>query len=227
VGRLTGIFGEAWALYQAHWRHFVSIAVVVYLLLWILSVLVTALFDWLGLFIAGLIAIAGAFWLQGALIEAVRDVRDGRADLSVRETLERVRPHFNRIVLAGILAGLAITFGLLLLLVPGLILLTIWIVVIPAIVLEERGVLEAFGRSRELVRGHGWNVFAVIVLTFLLLIGVSLLLSALLAPLESWVARLIGDVVGNTLVAPFVVATWTLVYYRLTADEEPAVTPTA
>jgi hypothetical protein len=227
VGRLTGIFGEAWALYQAHWRHFVSIAVVVYLLLWVLSVLVTALFDWLGLFIAGLIAIAGAFWLQGALIEAVRDVRDGRADLSVRETLERVRPHFNRIVLAGILAGVAITLGLLLLLVPGLILLTIWIVVIPAIVLEERGVLEAFGRSRELVRGHGWNVFAVIVLTFLLLIGVSLLLSAVLAPLESWVARLIGDVVGNTLVAPLVVTTWTLVYYRLTADEEPAPAPAA
>jgi hypothetical protein len=225
VGRLSGIFGEAWGLYLAHWRHFVSIAVVVYLLLWVLSVLVTALFDWLGLFIAGLIAIAGAFWLQGALIEAVRDVRDGRADLSVRDTLERVRPHFNRIVLAGILAGIAITFGLLLLLVPGLILLTIWIVVIPAIVLEERGVVEAFGRSRELVRGHGWNVFAVIVLTFLLLLGVSLLLSALLAPLENWVARLIGDVVGNTLVAPFVVATWTLVYYRLTADEELA--PTA
>jgi len=227
VGRLTGVFGEAWELYRAHWRHFFSIAVVVYLLLWILSVLVTALFDWLGLFIAGLIAIAGAFWLQGALIEAVRDVRDGRADLSVRDTLERVRPHFNRIVLAGILAGVAITFGLLLLLVPGLILLTIWIVVIPAIVLEERGVLEAFGRSRELVRGHGWNVFAVIVLTFLLLIGVSLLLSAVLAPLENWFARLIGDVVGNTLVTPFVVATWTLVYYRLIADEEAGPTPAA
>jgi hypothetical protein len=226
MGRLSGIFGEAWELYQAHWRHFVSIAVVVYLLLWVLSVLVTALFDRLGLVIAGFIAIAGAFWLQGALIEAVRDVRDGRADLSIRETLERVRPHFNRIALAGILAGVAITFGLLLLLVPGLILLTIWIVVIPAIVLEERGVLEAFGRSRELVRGHGWNVFAVIVLTFLLLLGVSLLLSVLLDPVENWVARLIGDVVGNTLVAPFVVATWTLVYYRLRADEEPAPGPT-
>ena len=27
------------------------------------------------------------------------------------------------------------------------------------IVLENRGAIEAFGRSRELVRGHGWNVF--------------------------------------------------------------------
>ena len=58
-----------------------------------------------------------------------------------------------------------------LLIVPGLFLLTIWIAVIPAVVLENRGIGESFGRSRELVRGNGWNVFGVIILTFLLLIG--------------------------------------------------------
>ena len=55
-----------------------------------------------------------------------------------------------------------------LLIVPGLFLLTIWIAVIPAIVLEGRGIGESFGRSRDLVRGNGWNVFGVIILTILL-----------------------------------------------------------
>jgi hypothetical protein len=228
VNPLNGVFGEAWRLYKGHWRHFFAVAVIVYALLLLLSVLVTTLLGRLGLVIAFFLAIVGAFWLQGALIEAVRDVRDGRADLSVRETLERVLPRFNRIALGGILAGLGIAVGLALLVVPGLILLTMWVMVIPAIVLEDRGVVESFGRSRELVRGNGWNVFGVIVLTILLLIAVLMALGILLLPLDNWLARLIGDIVNNTIVAPFVVTTWTLAYYRLrAANERAAVEPAA
>ena len=38
-----------------------------------------------------------------------------------------------------------------LLIVPGLILLTIWAVIAPVIVVERSGVIDAFRRSRELV----------------------------------------------------------------------------
>ena len=44
----------------------------------------------------------------------------------------------------------------------GLVLLTWWILIIPVIVLEGTRAGEAFSRSRELVRGHGWSVFGVI-----------------------------------------------------------------
>ena len=219
---LSGVFGEAWQLYKRHWQHFFAVAVIVYALLLLLSVFVTTLLGRLGLIIAFFLAIVGAFWLQGALIEAVRDVRDGRADLSVRETIERVLPRFNRIAVAGILAGLGIAAGLVLLIVPGLILLTMWVMVIPAVVLEDRGVIESFGRSRALVRGNGWNVFGVIVLTILLLIGIQTALSILLLPLDNWLARLIGDIVSATIIAPYVVTTWTLAYYRLRAAGERA-----
>jgi hypothetical protein len=226
VNPLSGVFGEAWQLYKRHWQHFFAVAVIVYALLLLIGVFVTTLLGRLGLVIAFFLAIVGAFWLQGALIEAVRDVRDGRADLSVRETLERVLPRFNRIAVAGILAGLGIAVGLALLIVPGLILLTIWVMVIPAVVLEDRGVVESFGRSRELVRGSGWNVFGVIVLTILLLIGIQTALSIVLLPLDNWLARLIGDIVSSTIIAPFVVTTWTLAYYRLrAAGERAAVEP--
>jgi hypothetical protein len=225
VNPLSGVFGEAWEVYKAHWQHFALIALLIYAGIALLTILLVALLGWLGVLLAALVGIAGAFWLQGTLIEAVRDVRDGRADLSVGETFERVFPVLNRIVIAGILLGIAIGIGFVLLIVPGLIVLTLWIFVIPAIVLENRGIGEAFGRSRELVRGNGWNVFGVIVLTFVLLLGVSIALRLILSPLDDWLASLIQQLVANTLVAPFTVIVWTLAYYRLHALEGAAQAP--
>jgi hypothetical protein len=222
VNPLSGVFGEAWELYKAHWRHFFSIAFIVFVVLAAVGIVLTALLGWLGLLIGALISLAGTFWLQGALIQAVSDVRDGRADLSVSETFSQVYPRLGTIIVAGLLLGLAIAVGLLLLIVPGLYLMTIWIAVIPAIVLENRGIGESLGRSRELVRGYGWNVFGVIVLTILILLGVGIAIGLILSPLAEWLGSLIQQIVANTIVTPFVVAVWTLVYYRLKGREEAA-----
>ena len=134
-------------------------------------------------------------------------------------------PRLGSIIGAGILLGLAIGIGFLLLVVPGLFLLTIWIAVIPAIVLEGRGIGESFGRSHDLVRGNGWNVFGVIVLTILLLIAVWLVLGLVLWPLADWLTSLIQQAVNSLVIGPFVVTIWTLVYYRLKAREEAAAVP--
>ena len=219
---LSGVFGEAWGLYKAHWKHFFSIAIVVFLFLAAIGILLAFILGWLGILIGAFISIAGTFWLQGALIQAVSDVRDGRADLSVSETFSQVYPKLWTIIGVGILLGIAIAFGLLLLIVPGLYLMTIWIAVIPAVVLENRSIGESFGRSRELVRGYGWNVFGTIVVTILILIGVGIVVGLVLSPLADWLASLIQQVVANTVVTPFVVAVWTLVYYRLKGQEEAA-----
>jgi hypothetical protein len=222
---LTGVFGEAWELYKAHWRHFFAIAVIVFVVIAALGILLTFLLGWFGVFLSALISIAGTFWLEGALIQAVSDVRDGRADLSVRETFEKVSPKLGTIVVAGILLGIAIAIGLALLIAPGLYLLTIWIAVIPAIVLENRGIMESFGRSRELVRGYGWNVFGVIILTILILLGVGIVVGIILTPLADWLASLIQQLVSTTIVMPFVATIWTLVYFRLLGQKQEAAAP--
>lgn len=219
---LSGVFGEAWGLYKAHWRHFFSIAIIVFVVVAVASILLTALLGWFGVILAGLISLVGTFWVQGALIEAVSDVRDGRADLSVSETFSRVSPKLGTIIAAGILLGLAIGVGLFLFIVPGLLLMTVWIAVIPAIVLESRGIGESFGRSWDLVRGVFWNVFFIVVLTILIWIGVGIVISIALTPLADWLSSLIYQVAGGTVIVPFIVAVWTLVYYRLKAREELA-----
>jgi hypothetical protein len=214
-------------MYKAHWRHLIPIAFVVYLLISLFALLLVVLLGWFGAFVGALIALAGVFWLQGALVIAIDDVRDGRADLSVRETLNRILPQLNTLTFAGLLAAVGITIGFLLLIVPGLILITLWLLIVPAIMLENRGVFESFGRSRQLVSGHGWNVFGVIVLTVLILIAVNIGLSIVQAAFDSRWLDLLLDIASQTVTAPFLALAWTITYYELRAIKEPtpAVTP--
>jgi hypothetical protein len=225
----TEILGEAWREYGRHWRHLLPIAFVVYLLLSLFSLLLVALLGWLGAIASAFVALAGVFWLQGALVVAIEDLRDGRADLSLGETLSRVRPRMNTLGVVGILAALGITIGLLLLIVPGLVLATWWLFVVPVVMLEHRGVTDSFGRSRELVRGNGWNVFGLIVLTFLILIAagivIGILFALVLSPLDESIQGYVSDVIANSLFAPFVALSFTLAYYRLRDRQQAVATP--
>lgn len=211
----TAIVREAWELYKAHWRTFVPLALIVYLILGLVTLVLAWLLGWVGVLLGALVNIVGIFWLQGALVEAVRDVRDGRRDLSVGETFRRVQPRLTSIIPAGLIAGIAIAIGLILFIAPGLFLLTIWCLIVPAIVLEGKSAGESFGRSRELVRGNGWNVFGVIIITIAAIIVANILVSIALFWLPDEVQGFLQSLVSNTLVAPFMAVALTLTYYAL------------
>ena len=138
------IVREAWELYKAHWRTFVPLALIVYIVLGLVTLVFGLLLGWLGLLIGALASIVGTFWLQGALVEAVQDVRDGKQDLSVGQLFARVQPRLPALIVAGILAGLGIALGLVLLIIPGLFLLTIWSLIVPTIVIEGKSAGESF-----------------------------------------------------------------------------------
>ena len=224
----TAIVREAWELYKGHWKTFVPLALVVYVIIGVASLLLTLLLGWVGALIGALLGIVGLFWLQGALVEAVQDVRDGKRDLSIGETFSRVQPRLPALIPAGLLAGLGILVGLILLIVPGLYLLTIWSMIVPVIVLEGRSAGESFGRSRELVRGNGWNVFGVIVITIALTIAANIVVAILTFWLPDEVGSFVQSVVSNTVVAPFMAVALTLTYFALVRPMEVApATPVA
>lgn len=230
---IGAVLSEAWELYRRFFTRFVAVAAVVYLVVGLVDAVTSLAADegaaaavfW-GL-ISLVVSIVGVFWLQGALVETVRDVRDGRADVPLGQLFARVRPMLPALVVAGLLAALGIGLGLLLLVVPGLFLLTRWLVVVPAIVLEGRSAGEAFSRSWELVKGRSWSVFGLILVTFLILIAASaivgVLVAVVLAPLPDFLGDWLGSAVVSSLVAPFVALCWTLAYYRLAGEPEPAV----
>lgn len=95
---------------------------------------------------------------QGALVRATIAHSEGReasfGDCAMTG-LRVVVPLF----LLGILLGLGVTFGFLLLIVPGIILYLMWAVAAPALVVERTGVIEAFGRSSYLTSGARWKIF--------------------------------------------------------------------
>ena len=158
-----GVLSEAWSLYKRFLVRFFLTALIVFAVLDLISALAdqAASDTWSSALLWGLIAalvsVVGYFWVQAALVETVHDVRDGRADRTIGETYRAVQPQLPAVVIAGILAAIGITIGFILLIIPGLFLLTIWSMVIPVIVLERRATGEAFSRSREVVRGHGWS----------------------------------------------------------------------
>jgi hypothetical protein len=112
------------------------------------------------------IAIALASLVLGALLQAavirgvVEDLNGKRA--SIAELLSsglRVSPP---VIAIGLLVGLGIGLGAILLLVPGLMLASRWIVAVPARVMERPGVFAAMERSAELTKGNRWAIFGLL-----------------------------------------------------------------
>jgi len=226
-----GVLGEAWKLYKRFLSRFFLTALIVFAVLDLISALAdqAASDTWSSALLWGLIAalvsVVGYFWVQAALVETVHDVRDGRADRTIGETYRAVQPQLPAVVIAGILAAIGITIGFILLIIPGLFLLTIWSMVIPVIVLERRSTGEAFSRSREVVRGHGWSVFGLVIVTFLIVAIASGVIRAIFAPLPDFLDAWLGGLVAHSVTVPFAAAALTTAYFALTrgaAGETPA-----
>lgn len=227
-----GVLSEALQLYRRFFRQFFLTAAAVFVVLNLFSAIavdvskdsndaVEAFWSLVSL----VVILVGSLWLQGALTATVADVRDGRADEDIEATFRRVRPVLWTLFVAGLLAGAGIALGLIALIVPGLFLLTRWILVTPAIVLERLGATDALRRSWELVRGHGWPVFGVIVVTLVLSAIAQALAIALFTFLPDFLQNWIGGLVANSLVAPFVALAWTVMYFHLRGDSAPAPAP--
>src|SRR5215472_5255640 len=213
---LNGVLSEAWDLYRRFAGHFLLIAFVIYLITAVLVALLS-LGKIPGAIIGDIISFAATYVVQASLIKAVQDVRDGRVDLDLSETVRAAAPYILPVIGASILAGIGIAIGFILLIVPGLILLTFWCLIIPFIVLGNAGVFEAFGNSMRTVRGYAWRVFGTYVLVFLILIVFGLVLGLILGLLPVWVRSFVDSVVTGTLISPFLALVATLIYYRLTA----------
>lgn len=223
---LTGVLAEAWDLYRRHAPHFIILSFVIYLVMAVLTALLSAALGRFGGFLGEILSVFGLFLLQAALVKAVQDVRDGRVDLDLRQTLSAAMPTVAPVAGASILASIAIGIGFALLIVPGLILVTFLSLIVPWIVIGRTAALSSFGRSWRTVSGNAWHVFGTYVLVFLLLIAANIVIAAILAFLPGTAANFIAEIVAGTLVAPFIAIVVTLVYYRLTAahgeEAEPA-----
>ena len=219
---IRAVLDEAWTLFTRFFLRFFVLALVVFAAVNLLFALIVEAISsdnggrafWLA--ILGLAtAVVGTTWLQGAFVYAVQDARDGSFDATLGEVFSRVSPSILPLLIAGLLAGLGIAAGLILLIVPGLFLMTIWAVIAPVIVLEQQPPLASFGRSRELVRGHGWTVFGIVIITGLLTGIASSILQAAFSFLPRFLEILVGGAIAQAIVAPFSAIALAITYFRL------------
>jgi hypothetical protein len=214
---LSGVLGEAWTLYKRHAAHFLLISFAIYLVIGIITAVLSLALGSFGAVLGGLLSLLGVFLLQAALVKAVQDARDGRIDLDLGATIRAAIPFLGSVTIAGVFASIAIGVGFALIIVPGLILLTFLSLIVPEIVVGGASAYESFGRSWRTVRGYAWHVFGTYVLVFVIMIVGQYVVELILLALPYSARNSIADFVVGTLFAPFLAAVVTLVYDRLRA----------
>jgi hypothetical protein len=206
------IVSRIWEIYRDQFSVLVSTAVVLFSIQFVLTLVLST---------AAAFALAILFWAlsilyQGMVVELVKDIQDGRRDHSIRDLIRSVEPVFWPLAAVSVLFGIGVGIGFVFLIVPGLILLVIWSVVAPVTVLERPGVFAAFGRSRQLVHGNGWNVFGVIVVVFLSVLVVSVGVGLLAGSLGS-VGRAFVQWALDSALAPITALSASVLYFALLA----------
>jgi hypothetical protein len=208
-----GVIRRTFQIYSEQVSVLVPAAAVVFVLSSILTALLIAASPGLAI-VAIVVAIVAQTLFTGMVVELVADVQDGRRDATAGQLVKAVTPVLGQLLLVAVVAGIGIAIGFILIIVPGLILLTIWSVAAPVVVLERPGGLRALGRSRELVRGDGWNVFAVILLMVILVALVSGAIEAV-AGSGGAALGLIVQVIVGILAAPISALATAVLYFEL------------
>jgi hypothetical protein len=122
-----------------------------------------ALFSTAGYWLALLVG-----WVGGAMASAsmttVAVAAIERRAISFGDSLGIAVMRLLPLLLLSILWTLAISVGLLLLIVPGVMLLVAWTVAWPAVIIEKEGAIAALERSAFLTRGARWPIFAIMLI---------------------------------------------------------------
>ena len=177
-----------------------------------------------GVLVGLVIDMAFFAFVVGVTMVVLRDLRERRPDSSATQLLSSALRRLPAATLAGSLALVGVVLATLFLIVPALILMTIWAVLLPVVVAERQDVFDAFGRSQDLVHGNGWKVFGIVLLLGLILVGLSFPFALTLGrQVEGEVADLLVGSLVSSFVTPFEALVLGVLYYRLLDLGRPSV----
>jgi hypothetical protein len=220
----NAVLKQAWSLYRRLFGRSVLLGAVVLGALHFVQAL--ASFGRSGVLVsllAVVLGIAGVALLQGGLVEVVRGLHvDGDDDASLGDVLSQAAGRLGRLIAVSLLTGLGVVFGLLFLVVPGLVLMTRWALAVPVAMLEGGTARDALARSREIVHGNGWNVFKVLFAVGFLTVVVQIPFSIAAVgsgPFGWWLVL----TTASALTAPYAAHALTVVYYGLVEPGRPVV----
>jgi hypothetical protein len=185
------------------------------------------------------LSLLGAVFLSGFLCRLVSSTEHGAAEHRATEHEKtgeaadgsRIRDvlrslPWGSLILADLLATLIIVAGLVALIIPGLIAITLLAVVGPVIELEHRSALAGLRRCVHLVRPHFWRVAAFATLPLLVANGIVAFLpdpSGTTDVVTTLVVRSVGEGILESVVGLLLVE----LCYRLIAADQGVTRPPA
>jgi hypothetical protein len=206
----TAVVARIWRLYRTEAGVLLPAALVLFAIELVLALVLSHVVG-----VVLIVAFVLSLLYQGFVVELVAQARAGAPTTTSQGDLVRaVTPALGPLVLISILYVVGVMIGFILIIIPGLVLMTMWSVVVPVEVLEHRGVLGSFARSRHLVRGNGWRTFGVIVLVYVAVLVISLLAAAVSAPLGYALRDVIQWAVSVAL-TPVVALSASVLYFEL------------
>ena len=142
---------------------FVLISLIVYIPLFLFVAVATQSGSPTLLALTGLLGFVFAFMVAGAITYGVvQELKGGVISLGdcLSVGFQRMLP----VIGVSLVVGLCIVAGLILLVIPGLILMVMLYVSVPAAVIEKPGVFGAIDRSMSLTKGHRWSIFGIVLI---------------------------------------------------------------
>jgi uncharacterized membrane protein len=219
--RVGGIISRSGALLSRHFLTFFIVAVIAYSPTLLIASMQTtepiepsealsqALWAFLGVVLLMVLSQLGDAIILHA---AFQDMRRRPVSLveSVNVALSRLWP----LIGIAFVQGFLILLGMILLIIPGLILYTMWFVGLPACVVERLGPWTSLRRSRELTKGYRWKLFALALLLPIVNAGSSVIASVLTA-LAGPIVGLTGQLIWTGISAALSSVVFTVTYYDL------------
>jgi hypothetical protein len=209
-----GVVNETFSIYGQNALALIGSSIVVFVIVGVASGLLQNSGGVVLALLAAIVRLAGYALYTGFVVKLVHDVRDGRRDQTVGDLFSSAAPAIVPLIAFGILYAIGVTIGLILLIVPGLILLTFWSVGAPAIVVEGAGPIEAFARSWRLVRGEAWSVFATLVVILLIVIAIGVVFGAIATPISDG-AILVASIISSVITAPIFALAVSVMFFDL------------
>jgi hypothetical protein len=148
------------------------------------------------------VLLVGNLILQAALMHgAVADMTGRQASLGA--CLATGLRKFLPLLGLSIVMGVALMFGFILLLVPGIMMACAWAVAGPVLI-AEGGVFRALGRSAELTRGNRWRIFGLFLIYGVAAFVIQMVLTMLIVGVAARGSPQGVVFLTNTVVSPII-----------------------
>jgi len=173
-------------------------------------------------FIIGIISWIIGTVVSGVLIKSASDVIE-KGKTSLSDSLKFAVSKLPSLLVASLIVGILTMLGLLLLIIPGIIVSIMFYLVIPVIIIENKGALESLTRSRELISNRWLKTFALSLIIGLITGALTFIVNLILAPLGMY--SILASTIISSVIAPISPISSTFYYYSMCAKEESRIPP--